>query len=67
MKNHGNDLVSNAKWFDRFFFRLQNFKMATVSKVFETSGDSKEVSLSKKIAELKKRLVLAGKYLNESL
>lgn len=41
--------------------------MATVSKVFETSGDSKEVSLSKKIAELKKRLVLAGKYLNESL
>lgn len=34
--------------------------MAAVSKPFETNGDSKEVVFSKKITELKKRLILAG-------
>ena len=36
--------------------------MATVSKPFETNGDSKEIALGKKISELKKRLVLAGMF-----
>lgn len=35
--------------------------MAAVSRQFETNGDSKEIALAKKIAELKKRLILAGK------
>lgn len=35
--------------------------MAAASKTFETNGDSKEIILAKKIAELKKRLILAGK------
>lgn len=34
--------------------------MATVSKAFETNGDSKEIIFGKKIAELKKRLLLSG-------
>ncbi|XP_055306396.1 outer dynein arm-docking complex subunit 3 [Sitodiplosis mosellana] len=33
--------------------------MATASKPFETNGDSKEITLGKKIAELKKRLILS--------
>lgn len=37
--------------------------MAAVSKAFETHGESKEITLGKKIAELKKRLVLAGKFI----
>lgn len=36
--------------------------MAAVSKSFDTNGESKEIVLGKKIAELKKRLVLAGKF-----
>lgn len=41
--------------------------MAAVSKPFETSGESKEIILGKKIAELKKRLVLAGKFMMKLL
>lgn len=37
--------------------------MAAANKPFEMHADSKEVTLSKKIAELKKRLVLSGMFL----
>lgn len=41
-----------------------NLDMAAVSRPFDANGDSKEVALAKKIAELKKRFILAGKWHN---
>lgn len=38
--------------------------MAAASKQFEVNGESKEIILGKKIAELKKRLILAGKIIS---
>lgn len=61
--NGDNVIICYAKLFNRYSSARLIIKMATVSKPFETNGDSKEVTLTKKIAELKKRLILAGKYL----
>lgn len=52
--------LTTWKLFDRYYLHRRICEMAAVSKPFETNGDSKEVILGKKIAELKKRLVLSG-------
>lgn len=36
--------------------------MAAASNQFENNAESKEIVLGKKIAEIKKRLILAGKF-----
>lgn len=41
--------------------RYNRTKMAAASKTSEWTSESKDVALNKKIAELKKRIVLAGK------
>lgn len=41
--------------------RFDRTKMAAVSKTSEWTNESKDVALNKKIAELRKRIVLAGK------
>lgn len=54
--------LTKTEFVEIFIWKNRDVTMAAANNQFENNVESKEIVLGKKIAEIKKRLILAGKF-----